>query len=410
MNSIRRFVAPLIALSIAGSSFAQAPGLLYSGKASDSIRPSAVSAVSNAIAQASGASAPVAAPVPSNSPATFSDPRKLAPSVQAAASSPDAGPRVSVTRKADGSRVIRSEVSGALAAAEASVQSQLNVPGIASGVGSIQPGSSTSVVQSPSSVLADVKPLPKWVTGSLDKTSGRTQLVVLPGATEIVRIARSFPNRFVTPFESAEVVTTDENLTHDGVGGAVIVATGSDRPIGIFIQDKFSDRAIPLVLVPEDIPQRDIKLILDDSWGTPQLRANPDSAQGAVPSAQSDYVDYVKAVMRSLAKGDVPDGHALSPVQPELAPQCQIPGLSLRLGQMLEGGKSRIAVYTARNLTESVVPVQETGCYRVGVLAVAAFPRPVLEPGQDTEIYVLLRKETASERASAKRRPVLVQQ
>lgn len=296
-----------------------------------------------------------------------------------------------------------------MAQAEASVAQQLPIPSIAP-VPSVA-AAAPSMAGGMQGIGAEVKPLPKWVTSSLDRTSGRNQIIVLPGVTEIVRIARGFPNRFTTPFDNAEVVTTDENLTHDGVAGSVIVATAADRPIGIFIQDKNSDRAIPLVLIPEDIPQRDIRLLLDDSWGPPQLRNIPDNSNSTPPSGQSEYVEYLKSIMRSLALGDIPDGHALSPLQPEAAPVCQMPGLSLRLGQMLEGSRSRIAIYKATNQSQGSIPVQEAGCYRSGVLAVSAFPRPVLEPGQDTEVYVVLRKDAAlSNRGSNKRRPMLVGQ
>ena len=149
--------------------------------------------------------------------------------------------------------------------------------------------------------------------------------------------------------------------------------------------------------------------MLDDGWSPPVLRNAPEASTAALPTAQSDYVEYIKAVMRSLAKGDIPDGHAIAPLQPELAPNCQIPGVTMRVGQMLEGTLDRVVVYLARNETRVTVPVQESGCYRAGVLAAAAFPFPVLEPGQSTEFYVLMRKEAAEARQSSKRRPSLLQ-
>ena len=408
--------------------YAQNPGIVYPAVQPEASKqgapaPRPAVAASAAASPAVPARAAASAPAPSNVPAVFVDPRRLdvgkdqakgadgrieSAEAHVRANPPSSGdiPKVSITKKPDGSKVIRAQVPSTVAEAEALVTAQLDAPAIRPGVAAA-PANTAAAAGSPS---LDVKPLPKWVTGSLDKNSGRNQLIVLPGVTEIVRIARSFPNRFVTPFDSAEVITTDENLTHDGVGGAVIVATSSDKPIGIFIQDKNSDRAIPLVLVPEDVPQRDIRFILDDSWGAPQLRNIPDSANAAtMPSAQTDYVEYLKLIMRSLAKGEVPDGHALSPILPELVPNCQSPGLQMRLGQMLEGAKTRIAVYTATNPNQHSVPFQEPGCYRSGVLAVSAFPRPVLESGQDTEVYVVMRKEDQT-RFTAKRRPTLITQ
>lgn len=353
------------------------------------------------------ASAPAAGAAPSPKPAGVVVSTPTGKGATAPSSKDAISGVTTVSTRKDGTRVIRSQVTPTMAEAEAALAATMAMPAVSTGVAI--GGGAAPVASGSASILNDVKPLPKWVTQSLDRTQGQTRLVVAQGVTEIVKIARNFPNRFVTPFESAEVVTTDETITHDGVGGSVIVATSSDKPIGIFIQDRNSDRAIPLVLIPEDIPQRELRLVLDEGWGPPVLRNAPDAGSaGAIPSAQSDYVDYIKSVMRSMAKGDIPDGHALSPLQPELVPACQIPGLNVKLGQMLEGSKDRVVVYVVSNETRSTLPVQESGCYRTGVLAAAAFPRPVLEPGQSTELYVLLRKDGADARTSSKRRPTLV--
>lgn len=387
----------------ASSALAQSPGIIF---------PAGAAQAASAPAAFASSSAPTNTPVtfraprPASAAGGNSEPRASAPVAAASAAGADSRIKVDVTKTSNGGKIVRARVPAKMAESEAAVAAQMPVPGY-----QIDKTSAAEEVPALAEGLVGVKPLPKWVNSSLDKTAGRAHLVVLPGTTEIVRIARMFPNRFVTPFENAEVVTTDENLTHDGVGGAVILATTSDRPVGIFIQDRDSDRAISLVLVPEDIPQRDIRLVLDESWGQPQMR-NQDAvnASAEVPSAQMDYVEFIKNTMRDLATGQIPAGHALSVVQQELVPACQMPGLRLQLGQMLEGPRSRIAVYTASNPTNSTHSVQEAGCYRQGVLAVSAFPRPVLEPGQETEVYVVLRKSSALEQASSRRRPALVSQ
>jgi len=449
-----QFIFPfaLVALLSQSTALAQAPGIIYptnpgsvsTGVAAAASAPSSVRAAVATAASAAGSAARANAPVvPASSPALSSTSTSgpVVPVVAkgtavsalpaaAAASAPapsatvsipknptpaaarsvatDAVDGVTVKKLPDGRQVFRSTPT--MAQAEAALASQMGFPAIQPGAAPAAPASGAAAPPVASPFGDAVKPLPKWVSQNLDRTQGQTKLVVSQGVTEIVKIARNFPNRFVTPFESAEVVTTDEALTHDGVGGSVIVATSSDKPIGIFIQDRNSDRAIPLVLIPEDIPQRELRLVLDDAWGPPVLRNSPDaaSASGAIPIAQTDYVDYIKTVMRSMAKGDIPDGHALSQVQPELVPACQIPGLSVRLGQMLEGSKDRVVVYLVTNDTRSTVAVQESGCYRMGVLAAAAFPRPVLEPGQSTELYVLVRKDSSDAPRTGKRRPTLV--
>ena len=378
-----------------------------SAAAASSPSPAVLAAVAKLnAASVQAPSNPASSPAPL---AVISAPKNLPSATRPSSQQPiEAGDRVTVKKLADGRQVFKSTPS--MAQAELALASQMGLPAIQPGTAPL-PSAPSVPSGPPSTPFGDsVKPLPKWVTQNLDRTQGQTKLVVSQGVTEIVKIARNFPNRFVTPFEFAEVVTTDEALTHDGVGGSVIVATSSDKPIGIFIQDRNSDRAIPLVLIPEDIPQRELRLVLDDAWGPPVLRNSPDASGSVagIPIAQTDYVDYIKNVMRSMAKGDIPDGHALSQVQPELVPACQIPGLSVRLGQMLEGSKDRVVVYLVTNDTRATVAVQESGCYRMGVLAAAAFPRPVLEPGQSTELYVLVRKDSNDAPRTGKRRPTLV--
>jgi len=356
----------------------------------------ATAAAAAPAAPAAGVVAPVAPPPP---------PRPAPPSVP------------TVQKKADGSQVFRVPVTPAMLQEEQRVAASNQPPAVTEGPASALPRSSTRATQGtqqPSALASFLGTssagLPKWATDGVSKTNGKTRLVVSQGVTEMVTIARNFPNRFITPFEAAEVVTTDENLAHDGVAGAVILSTASDKPIGIFIQDRYSDRSIALVLMPEDVPQRELRLVLDETWTAPVLRPNPDQTQAQMPSAQNDFVEFLKSTLRAMAKGEVPDGHALTPMDPELVPRCQVPGLAMKPAQMLDGPTTRIAVYVAANTTASSIPFQEAGCYRKGVLAVSAFPRPVLEPGQSTEVYVVLRKEVTTQTTTGKRRPVLVTQ
>lgn len=415
-----------VKLAAAASAAAQA--------SSGSQDKTAASRVSTAIATARDRAAPLAAAPTAPSASKPSVPSPVAAKVTAvnavltAATAADNSPPAppvpragsagpTVQRKADGSQVFRTPVTPSMLQEEQRVAAMNQPPAVASrpaGFAQQNPPQGGQPSQQPSALASFLGTtstgLPKWATDGVTKTNGKTRLVVSQGVTEMVTIARNFPNRFITPFEAAEVVTTDENLAHDGVGGAVILSTASDKPIGIFIQDRYSDRSIGLVLMPEDVPQRELRLVLDETWTAPVLRPNPDQSQAQMPAAQNDFVEFLKSTLRAMAKGEVPDGHALTPVDPELIPRCQIPGLALKPAQMLDGPTTRIAVYVAANTTAGPVPFQEAGCYRKGVLAVSAFPRPVLEPGQSTEVYVVLRKEVATQTTTGKRRPVLVTQ
>lgn len=397
---------------------AREQALPSAGAASSTTGKSALPAVSTTTSAttASAAAAGVVAP-PSAKPAPKSTEASAAAVAAPPAPKPPPSTVPTVQKKADGSQVFRVPVTPAMLQEEQRVAATTQPPAVAVGPSTAPPPASPHVaqgMQQPSALASflgtSTTGLPKWATEGVSKTNGKTRLVVSQGVTEMVTIARNFPNRFITPFEAAEVVTTDENLAHDGVAGAVILSTASDKPIGIFIQDRYSDRSIGLVLMPEDVPQRELRLVLDETWTAPVLRPNPDQSQAQMPSAQNDFVEFLKSTLRAMAKGEVPDGHALTPMDPELVPRCQVPGLAMKPAQMLDGPTTRIAVYVASNTTAGPIPFQEAGCYRKGVLAVSAFPRPVLEPGQSTEVYVVLRKEVTTQTTTGKRRPVLVTQ
>lgn len=445
MKYLQLFFAAAALAACQATSWAQAPGIVYPAASSPAASaatpprpaPTAAAAASKAstadsaasqpprvVAQAQRSATPAASgPAPSGA-ATASAPAPAlsvappnavvqaprspapAPSGRGGAASdrePPGGESAAARPVAQGGRP---RSASAMAQAEERVASQMTMPVVNSGSGVSRPQP-----QAARNGLASLPQLPAWAQGGLARTTGQTEVAVAPNVTEVIKIARVFPNRLQTPFEAAEVVTTAPKsiLTHDTVGGDVVLATNADTPIGIFVRDLYSDRAIPIVLVPDDVPQRQLRLVLDSTWPPPVVRNPRDGAmQAASLGGQSEYVDYIKATFRALAMGDIPDGHAATQIVPNLVPACQMPGLNIRLGQMFEGTNDRIGVYVVSNEGKTQLPVQENGCYRTGVLAAAPFPRPVLEPGQSTELYVLVRKERDDVRTSLKRRPALV--
>ncbi|MEI7673214.1 MAG: hypothetical protein WCK00_13965, partial [Deltaproteobacteria bacterium] len=202
-----------LTLLLGSAAIAQSPGIVY--PAINTPAPNSVTSPAKVPANAASAapsnlpvkvvlppSAAASAPVASNPPVKYIDPRRLdlinaaatakatqdaiALAADATMNDPADPPAKSAkkkpppTKSSDGSKVIRAEVSGEMARAEALAAAELPPPsrnlGATSG-GSLNPD--TPAVTG----LGDVKPLPKWITGSLDKTSGRTQVVVLPGVT-----------------------------------------------------------------------------------------------------------------------------------------------------------------------------------------------------------------------------------
>lgn len=376
----RLFVA-FLTLGVFSAAHAQTPGFLYPPAASAPL------AVQQPLQTVSGAaSAPVSLYRPSS-----------VPPLQPALPAPSHRPQVSVTKNADGTTTYQTPpVSGS--AIEVARPREATPPR------SSPPSTTPSTPQAV--VGASRTGLPSGITEALDRSSNARTLTVQQGVTEIVRIARVFPNRFRAPFSCVNVYNVEKKAVQtQSEGSEVMIATSLDRPFGIFLSDCDSDRAIPLTIIPEDIPQRDLKLVLDDSWDTPTVYNSQKSQQ---PLA-TPYEERLKSLLKDVAAGSIPVGHVMTSPRPDLAPDCRIPGITTRLGQVLEGSTDRVAVYIARNDGTVEVPIQERGCYMPGVLAVGTYPSGSLAPGEATEIYVVIRKDDEARLAGQRRRPALVE-
>ena len=87
---------------------------------------------------------------------------------------------------------------------------------------------------------------------------------------------------------------------------------------------------------------------------------------------------------------------------------CKQPGLAFDFlnGQRLTGHNLDIYVGTAKNITKETIIFEETSCGNWGAAAVATWPLHVLNPGQSTEVYVVMKE--ARKIIEAPERPYLI--
>lgn len=232
-----------------------------------------------------------------------------------------------------------------------------------------------------------------------------TALSVIPGVVEVVPISKGYLNRIVTPFENPRVYTINPIDTKVDAN-VVYVATDSDTPIGVYIQDNTEgadDTAISLSLTPQDIPPRELRLRLSGrSGGGGFASKNAEKWETGQP-----YVVTIKEVMKALALNQLPQGYSLS--GPGNVPyRCDIPGFAMRLAQMVDGHNFRIAIYAVRNVSSYTREITEQACYRRGVAAVAAWPSAILEPNQETELYVAMKPNIEEEVKPTHTRPSVI--
>jgi conjugal transfer pilus assembly protein TraK len=243
----------------------------------------------------------------------------------------------------------------------------------------------------PRNARADIKPAPAEIT-------------VNSGQNHVIGVAFSHLNRILTPFPNPVVKTT--SLATTSVEGSIVyVATNLPEPIGLFIHDETSPNvAISLTLVPAEIPPISTRVQIRDYTpdAMPVVRSQPSLATAF--EQEHTYLDALKAIMRDLATGKVPDGYGLAPLGGHFAgmPECAIPGIHVVPLQLLTGTSLQVVVGKALNTSTSVAEVREDACRGKGLRAVAAWPRTTLQAGEATELYLVIDVPDVADDANAR--------
>jgi conjugal transfer pilus assembly protein TraK len=211
-----------------------------------------------------------------------------------------------------------------------------------------------------------------------------------PGRTESVIIAKGKLNRIVTPYAEPKVLTVD-NVETKIDGSAIYIATDSESPVSMFISDSESGSAASLQLSPQELVMPvEISIEGDPKANTAEAWS---SKNDRLFRQDSPYITEVKSIMQNLGKQQIPQGFTLEDLTDELRAMtfCYDPGLTYWPGQLLSGHDSRIVVLIAQNNGLVTTTFEESFCAGENTMAVAAWPKVRLEPGEKTEIYLLLR-------------------
>lgn len=232
-------------------------------------------------------------------------------------------------------------------------------------------------------------------------------LAVRPGTTELVRIARNYLNRIVTPFDDPKLLTVNPVEVRKE-GSSIYITTASERPVGIHIlpNDPDDTRSISLTLIPARIPPKTIQLTWDEQTS---LATRPASDARAKRWEQSSaYVEKLLELVEIVARGQVPDGYSLSAAPGELP--CTLPGVEFFVGQRLTGSRFSLFVLRATNVGGATIEIRShAGCDFPGVALVAAWPQAYLEPNHSTELYVAVVNEAFEPQPRGQVRPSLLE-
>ena len=233
---------------------------------------------------------------------------------------------------------------------------------------------------------------------------------VKPGINEVVPVSVGHLNRLIVPFDDPQIRTTSaaHYEVHDN---AIYVATDQTSPITMYVTSGQDERlALSLTLAPRRIAPVEITLEVEGELSFPSRRQF--GSQQAERWEQSQpYVETIRSVMRTVAVGDIPQGYALSETDPEVNWRgCEQDGLSFSFdeGMVMVGHRMLVNIGVATNTSDRPVEFVESHCADHDVAAAAAWPRNLLHPGQQTEVYVVRLRDQQQEERDATQRRILV--
>jgi len=269
-----------------------------------------------------------------------------------------------------------------------------------------RPMEGTSLPVVPVSVTDSKRIIKRTLQTNIPTIQKPILVVVSPGVTELVEVAQNYYNRIVTPFANPKVISVNP-LDFRKEGNVLFIQPKQQQPVGIYIlpQDSSEDqRAISLALVPKKIPPRTIELSWGKSASTSFVNHRALSKKAEKWETSSNYEKTLLKVNALLAKGDMPPGYEIRSTNQ--AYQCAFAGLTVTVGQILEGSQFQVLVAKAVNNTRTGYMIVEESCYSEGVVAISTWPRTYLEPGEKTELYIVKKKTSRSSTTETRTRLV----
>jgi len=220
---------------------------------------------------------------------------------------------------------------------------------------------------------------------------------VTPGAMLRSNVSRKFLNRIVTPFQHPVVKTTSAAKI-EAVGQTLFVSISPTQvdPIVLYVMEKGDTLdAVSVMLDPKELGPVEIDLKQSGMPGSggPQYRF--DDSKAAHWEQSNPYTDTLTDMMRQIAKGKVPPGYEFHMyAKGDRMPVCQQEGLSVVPKQVMEGHDMIAYVGAMTNNSDRPIEFQESACAVQGVLAVASWPGPLLQPHESSEVYIVVKHST----------------
>ena len=218
------------------------------------------------------------------------------------------------------------------------------------------------------------------------------KLQVSPGQQQMVTLSRLHLNRIVTPFPAPQVRTIDQADIR--IEGSVIyLSSRQEEPFVVYITPPGNEsHALSLLVTLLDVPPKEIQLCLSKQWQQ-TLLGNRETARKWEES--TDYEQTITDILKTLVKGQIPEGYELGKFTASSVQLCQQDGLvfDFTKAQQVQGHHFNVLVGTARNHTEKPMIFHEQSCHGRYVSAVSMWPKNSLYPGQKRELFIVSQTE-----------------
>ena len=202
--------------------------------------------------------------------------------------------------------------------------------------------------------------------------------------TQVMRIAEGAPNRIITPYDSANLVT---NVEHEAwsVGGVLyLLPMSGEHTIAGFIQDDSGRWAVPVMFEVARIPPQEIRL--DD----PNYHPVADGERPTQKKGHNRHVDpIVDALVEAINEGSVRGFRQM----PQAAGQVVYVGpMRMEIEHAQQRGTLRIERHKITHEGFETRELSEASFEVPGRLGVTVFPpMTAMEPGEQAHVFIARR-------------------
>jgi conjugal transfer pilus assembly protein TraK len=211
--------------------------------------------------------------------------------------------------------------------------------------------------------------------------------------------------------------TNDEYSSFEIDEGYLYVTVSSTNPISLVLYEEgVLDSQVSITLVPVPAPPTIAKVnfaltpAMQERSAQFQKEMKLEQQMGEfepLDKGNNPHTARLIDILRPVAMGDIPRGFGLTPDIPNTLRHPCMMTIYHRAEQRMVSGNHIIDVVLVKNDTDKPYNVREEMCLTTGTLAVALFEKAYLQPGDESELYIVRDKQLEQVEMRRQRRPRL---